>query len=374
VTALERSATSGIAALQAGQPASLTRSNATMRPRGGSSSCGARRARHRRRTVRPGGRRPLPARPVLGGARPALHAARSAFRARRPVRSASGAPGRPSDPARERRPCFLLKTAELSVQLGAADRAPRTYAASVSGVTSDPALYGRPATASATAPDFRLGALLDHVRPRLATPLRRARRGRAASALAAVAAHPARAGGGHGGAQPRGAGRRGSRAAGPCNRIACGGPAIRAAPPPHLLPAIWSGVSCPGSRRSRCREPDGKPRPSAARRQLEPRSRTGRAGAGGAGAELAVAERRVRAQVDSLVDGQVAPALAKVTALGGDVTRRLGGERTQLDDAARRWSSGCARSPASRSAPAVTGRSLRAQILRFARVPHARSG
>jgi len=52
-----------------------------------------------------------------------------------------------------------------------------------------------------------------------------------------------------------------------------------------------------------------------------------------AGAELAVAERRVRAQVDSLVDGQVAPVLAKVTALGGDVTRRLGGERTQLDDA-----------------------------------------
>src|SRR5438034_11238237 len=52
-----------------------------------------------------------------------------------------------------------------------------------------------------------------------------------------------------------------------------------------------------------------------------------------AGAELAVAERRVRAQVDSLVDGQVAPVLAKVTVLGGDVTRRLGGERTQLDDA-----------------------------------------
>src|SRR5207249_1145891 len=38
------------------------------------------------------------------------------------------------------------------------------------------------------------------------------RRGRAASALAAVTAHPARAGVGHGGAQPRGAGRRGSRA------------------------------------------------------------------------------------------------------------------------------------------------------------------
>ena len=52
-----------------------------------------------------------------------------------------------------------------------------------------------------------------------------------------------------------------------------------------------------------------------------------------AGAELAVAERRMRAQVDSLVDAQVAPVLAQVKALGGDVTGRLGGQRAQLDDA-----------------------------------------
>jgi len=53
-----------------------------------------------------------------------------------------------------------------------------------------------------------------------------------------------------------------------------------------------------------------------------------------AGAQLAVAERRMRAQVDSLVDGHVAPVVAQVTALGGgDLTRRLGGQRAQLDDA-----------------------------------------
>jgi len=52
------------------------------------------------------------------------------------------------------------------------------------------------------------------------------------------------------------------------------------------------------------------------------------------GAELAVADARVRAQVDSLVDRHVAPVVAQVTALGaGDVTRRLGGQRAQLDDA-----------------------------------------
>jgi len=52
-----------------------------------------------------------------------------------------------------------------------------------------------------------------------------------------------------------------------------------------------------------------------------------------AGGELAAAEGRVRAQVDSLVDPQVAPVVAQVTALGGDATRRLGGQRAQLDDA-----------------------------------------
>src|SRR5436309_16078004 len=53
---------------------------------------------------------------------------------------------------------------------------------SLSGVTSDPALYGRPATASATAPGFRMGALLDHVRP---TP-----RDTATASLAGVALPP----------------------------------------------------------------------------------------------------------------------------------------------------------------------------------------
>ena len=71
------------------------------------------------------------------------------------------------------------------MQLGAASAAgaaPRTYAARLSGVTSDPALYGRPATASAMAPGVRLGALLDHVQ---ATP-----RDTAAASLAGVALPP----------------------------------------------------------------------------------------------------------------------------------------------------------------------------------------
>ena len=54
-----------------------------------------------------------------------------------------------------------------------------------------------------------------------------------------------------------------------------------------------------------------------------------------AGTELAAAERRVRAQVDSLTDGPMSAARSKVAALGGEVTGRLGGQRAQLDQARR---------------------------------------
>jgi len=231
-------------------------------------------------------------------------------------------------------PAFLLKTAELSVQLGAADRAPRTYAASVSGVTSDPALYGRPATASATAPDFRLGALLDHVRP---TP-----RDTATASLAGVAlpplslpSLPIRLEPGAGtvalslavqGDEVR------ARWTMQSDRVRWTRDSSGAAPPSPTGDLVWrvvSGIPTLAVSASLTG--------SLARPQLAVSSNLDRALAervrAVAGAELAVAERRVRAQVDSLVDGQVAPALAKVTALGGDVTRRLGGERTQLDDA-----------------------------------------
>jgi hypothetical protein len=49
---------------------------------------------------------------------------------------------------------------------------------------------------------------------------------------------------------------------------------------------------------------------------------------------VAAAERRMRAQVDSVVDGPVRAARAQVATLG-DVTKRLGGERARLDEARR---------------------------------------
>ena len=237
-------------------------------------------------------------------------------------------------PREHEEPAFLLKTAELSVQLGATGTAPRTYAASVSGVTSDPALYGRPATASANAPSFRLGALLDHVQP---TP-----RDTATASLAGVAlpllslpSLPIRLEPGAGtvalsfaaqGDEVR------ARWTMQSDRVRWTRDSSGSATPSPIGDLIWRVVSgIPTLAVSASLSG------SLARPQLAISSNLDRAVAerlrAVAGAEVAAAERRVHAQVDSLVDGQVAPVLAKVTALGGDMARRLGGERAQLDDA-----------------------------------------
>ena len=236
-------------------------------------------------------------------------------------------------PRANEEPAFLLRTAELSVQLGAAGTAPRTYAASVSGVTSDPALYGRPATASAAAPGFRLGALLDHVRP---TP-----RDTAAASLAGVAlpalplpSLPIRLEPGAGtvalsfavqGEQVR------ARWTVQSDRVRWTRDSAGPSPIGDLVWRVVSGIPT--------LEVSASLTGSLTRPQLAVSSNLDRALAervrAVAGAALAAADARVRAQVDSLVDPLVAPVVAQVTALGGDVPRRLGGQRAQLDDARR---------------------------------------
>ena len=66
---------------------------------------------------------------------------------------------------RERRlPGFLLRDAELSFQLSADSAGPRRYAGRLRGLTSAPALYGRPTTLEARAPSVAIEAQFDHVR------------------------------------------------------------------------------------------------------------------------------------------------------------------------------------------------------------------
>lgn len=61
-------------------------------------------------------------------------------------------------------PRFLLRDAELSIHLGDDAGAPRTVAARLTGLTTAPALYGKPTVFQATAPAVQVAALLDHVR------------------------------------------------------------------------------------------------------------------------------------------------------------------------------------------------------------------
>ncbi len=61
-------------------------------------------------------------------------------------------------------PGFLLREGEVSFELaGDSGVAPRKYDGQLTGLTSQPALSGRPTTFAASAPALRVGAMLDHV-------------------------------------------------------------------------------------------------------------------------------------------------------------------------------------------------------------------
>ena len=61
-------------------------------------------------------------------------------------------------------PSFLLRSAELSFLLHPTAEQPRRYAGRLTGLTSDPALYGRPTAFAASGPQLAAGAMLNHVR------------------------------------------------------------------------------------------------------------------------------------------------------------------------------------------------------------------
>jgi len=61
-------------------------------------------------------------------------------------------------------PAFLLRSAELSFFLHPNSEQPQRYAGHLTGLTSDPALYGRPTSLGATGPLLAAGAMLNHVR------------------------------------------------------------------------------------------------------------------------------------------------------------------------------------------------------------------
>jgi uncharacterized protein (TIGR03545 family) len=61
-------------------------------------------------------------------------------------------------------PAFLLRSAELSFLLHPTSAQPQRYAGRLTGLTSDPALYGRATAFGASGPQLAAGALANHVR------------------------------------------------------------------------------------------------------------------------------------------------------------------------------------------------------------------
>ncbi len=61
-------------------------------------------------------------------------------------------------------PRFLLRSAELSFVLHPTSQQPQRYAGRLTGLTSDPTLYGRPALFGASGPQLVVGAMVNHLR------------------------------------------------------------------------------------------------------------------------------------------------------------------------------------------------------------------
>jgi uncharacterized protein (TIGR03545 family) len=67
-------------------------------------------------------------------------------------------------PKEQALPGFLLRSAELSFLLRPSSDQPQRYAGRLSGLTSDPALYGRPMVASASGPQLAAAGMINHLR------------------------------------------------------------------------------------------------------------------------------------------------------------------------------------------------------------------
>ncbi len=231
-------------------------------------------------------------------------------------------------------PAFLLRSAELSFLLDPTAPAPKRYAASLTGLTSDPAVYGRPTVFVASAPAVAAGAMLDHVH---ATPRDTAGATVQGVSLPAIQlpSLPVRLAPGQGtvrlGFALRGDtidARWGIHAAGV--RWARDSGAAGGGSPAGDL--VWRAIS-------EIAELDVAAGVSGtlAHPRLSVRSNLDEAIAARlravVGAEVAAAERKLRAEVDRQVDAKVAPVRAQVTALQTEIAGRVAEQRGRLDQA-----------------------------------------
>jgi hypothetical protein len=220
----------------------------------------------------------------------------------------------------------------LSFQLDPTAPQPKRYAGRLTGLTSDPALYGRPTLFEASAPAISAGAMLDHVHATARDTAGATVQG-VRLPVFQLPSLPMRLDPGQGTAQLG---------------FALRGDTIRArwgvrsthvqwardssAQRSTVTDLVWSTLS-----RITDLQVDAGVTGTLASPRLSVRSNLDEAIAARlramVGDEVAAAERRLRAEVDRQVDPVIAPARARVTAVQTEVTARLAEQRGKLDQA-----------------------------------------
>jgi len=229
-------------------------------------------------------------------------------------------------------PGFLLRTAELSFLLDPTARQPKRYAGRLTGLTSDPAVYGRPTLFEASAPAVTAGAMLDHVHATARDTAGATIQGVKLSPMH-LPSLPMTLDPGQGTTQLgfalRGDTIRARWAIRSSHVQWARDSAVQASSGADLLWRTLSGITD--------LHVDAGVTGTLSQPRLVVRSNLDDAIAARLrtmlGEEAAVAERKLRAEVDRQVDPAIAPVRARVTTLQTDVTKRLADQRARLDQA-----------------------------------------
>jgi uncharacterized protein (TIGR03545 family) len=232
-------------------------------------------------------------------------------------------------------PGFLLREGQLSFQLAGSEpgTAPRNYAGRLTGLTNDPAIYGRPTVFTAAAPSLHAGALIDHVR---ATPRDTAGAvvGGVRLPTLALGALPLRLEAG-----------RGTVTLG----FALTGDTLRGRWGVHSDALRWVRDSAAGAGSQVQQlveraitgigslDVSAELRGTIAHPTIAVSSNLDKAVADRiravVGEQAAAAEAKLRAQVDSIVERETAPVRAQVASITGDATTKLSEQRGRLEQA-----------------------------------------
>ena len=231
-------------------------------------------------------------------------------------------------------PRFLLRSAELSFLLRPTSDQPQRYAGQLSGLASDPALYGRPMLAHATGPQLTAGAMVNHLR---GIPVDTAGATVGGIQLPAfqVPGLPLRLDPGAATTQI------GFNLDGDTihARFAIHSSNVRWARDSGLANTtigdlIWRTVSGISNLDVEARLSGELQHPQLAVRSNLDQAIASRLRAV-LGEEVAAAERRLRAQVDALVNVKVAPVRARVTEVQAQVLDQVAQQRARLDEVQR---------------------------------------